>query len=88
MPTMPSANLWTEKHDLVISIASPEVAAEKLGELKRKFMLVVRRWAYPTWRQPAAEHERRPGWRKRTSLYERCRSANQSGEQSVRERRS
>jgi hypothetical protein len=32
MKPFPSANTaWTERHDLVIQIASPEVAAEKLG---------------------------------------------------------
>jgi hypothetical protein len=32
MKPKPTANLvWTTRHDLVIQIASPEVAAEKLG---------------------------------------------------------
>src|SRR4051794_11537712 len=31
MPMKPPAKLWTPYYDLVISIASPQVAAEKLG---------------------------------------------------------
>jgi hypothetical protein len=38
MPTKPPAKPWTEHYDLVITIASPEVAADKLGRTKAEIM--------------------------------------------------